>query len=101
MKGHYLLIIVTSGASFERVYWPLEAVDEEPRQALGRWIEAEVEASGRVRKLDSVREEIRGTVEGYKLCRPTSWHREQSIAAGLDFDAGERPTGKKVRRRGR
>lgn len=97
MQGHYLLIIVTEGKSFERVYWPLDSVEEEPRQALARWIESQVEATGRVRKLDTLRDQIRATVEGYRICRPTSWHRERAEAEGRKFPS--LPLGMKAKRR--
>lgn len=86
MKGHYLLIQVTAErGGFERIYWPLEKVDEEPSEALARWLDMEVAKTGRVRGLDKLREQIRATVERYTLCRPSSWHREQAEKDGRPY----------------
>lgn len=75
LQGHYLQIQLEAGG---RVYFPLEKVDEEPRQALGRWIETRV--AHRKRNKDKAREQVRASVQSYRIAHPSSWWREMEEA---------------------
>jgi len=79
MSGHYLLLHVSSGAGFTRVYFPLTSPDEGLRAARERWLDEQVK--GRQRNVAKARDAAEAKIEEARICRPTSWYRENQLGA--------------------
>lgn len=100
LAGHYLELHVSTGKeAFERIYLPLVRIDETVEEATERWLDRMT--AGRKRNIAKARGQLRGRVILARIARPSSYYRAQAEAAGLDYEAGERPKGKTTRRRGR
>ncbi len=96
MKGHYLMVVLPVG-KFEvrREYLPLEREDETVEEALERWILQHPDMVARQRNREKTARRLRGTPISTKLCRPSSWHRQQCERDGVAYP---RPVGKRGRR---
>lgn len=81
MAEHYLYLQlrVGSGATFERVYVPLTSPDESLRAARERWLDLQV--AGRRRNVAKARAAAEARIEDARICRPTSWYRENQLGA--------------------
>ena len=77
--AHYLLLHVTSGSGFTRVYFPLTSPDEGLRAARERWLDEQVK--GRQRNVAKARGQFEAKIEDARLCHPTSWYREHELGA--------------------
>ena len=87
--------------AFTRVYLPLLDIEETAEEATERYIEAVVKANttkvSRKKTIAAVRSNAIASIDLVRLCRPTSWHREQGTGAFASPGTG--PTSRKRRRR--
>lgn len=95
--GHYLVLIVTKGKEFDRVYFPLTDPDESKASAVARWIETQV--AGRKRNVDLARETAAKRIESSRVSHPTSWYRERGLGGFAPVDPNKRPTRRRRSRR--
>jgi hypothetical protein len=77
--GHYLVLHVTVGKEFERVYFPLSSPEETKEDATERWLDAQVK--GRQRNIQRARAALVARIEHAGIARPTSWYRENDLGA--------------------
>ena len=104
MTGHYLMLQVSHGKAddaFTRVYLPLLDIEETAEEAAERYIAAVVKANtnskSRKKTIAAVRSNAIASIDLVRLCRPTSWHRENET--GAFAPSGTDPTSRKRRRR--
>lgn len=95
--SHYLVLIVTKGKEFERLYFPLTDPDESKASAVARWIETQV--AGRKRNVDLAREQAAKRIEQSRVSHPTSWYRERGLGAFAPAGDKPRPTSRRRSRR--
>ena len=77
--GHYLLLHVSAGAGFDRVFFPLLTPEETAEAATERWLDQQVE--GRQRNVEKARRAAAAKIEDRRLCHPTSWYRDNELGA--------------------
>lgn len=92
---HYLLLQVTVGQGFERVFFPLVSPDETKEAAIERWLDTQVE--GRKRNVSKARQQAEARIEEARLTRPTSWYRERQLGAFAPATPGGRMTPRRRR----
>lgn len=93
--SHYLVLILTKGKEFERVYFPLTDPDESKASAVARWIETQVK--GRKRNLDKAREQAASRIEHSRISHPTSYYRDRQLGGFAPVDTSKRPARKRKR----
>lgn len=79
---HYLLLTFADGKdSVRREYFALTDPDETPESALDRWVESHPDMVTRVRNRDKVGAALKNSPLYVRLCRPSSWYRDNKQGA--------------------
>ena len=95
MKGHYVMLVFAVGKTeVRREYVEIEP-DETAEQGIARWIAEHPTMIDRQRNRERQARALEGSILEHRIARPTSWHREQALAAGLPWPT---PPSRRTRR---